>query len=40
MCRCLIRILALDLLIAGTYGLIGQERDPFSGVSLIPLGIP
>ncbi|MCB2066161.1 MAG: hypothetical protein KDE15_05920 [Erythrobacter sp.] len=32
--------LALALLAVGTYGLFGQERDPLSGVFLIPLGLP
>lgn len=33
-------IFALGVLIIGTYGLFGQERDPLSGVFLIPLGLP
>jgi hypothetical protein len=32
--------LALGLLAIGTFGLFGQERDPLSGVFLIPLGVP
>ena len=33
-------ILALAALIVGTLGLFGQDRDPLSGVFLIPLGMP
>lgn len=33
-------VIALGLLIIGTYGLFGQETDPLSGVFLIPLGMP
>lgn len=33
-------LLALALLLIGTLGLFGQERDPLSGVYLIPLGLP
>lgn len=46
MCRWIVRIfaglylLALALLLIGTFGLFGQERDPLSGVFLIPLGLP
>lgn len=32
--------MALALLLIGTFGLFGQERDPLSGVFLIPLGLP
>jgi hypothetical protein len=32
--------IALGLLLVGTFGLFGQERDPLSGVFLIPLGLP
>ncbi len=45
-CRWLIGIgvvawaLALVLFVVGTYGLFGQQRDPLSGVFLIPLGMP
>lgn len=45
-CRALIAIfavlylLAVLLLIIGTFGLFGQEHDPLSGVFLIPLGVP
>ena len=31
---------ALALLIIGTFGLFGQERDPLAGIFLIPLGLP
>lgn len=31
---------AFAILIIGAYGLFGQERDPLSGVFLIPLGLP
>ncbi len=31
---------ALALLAIGTFGWFGQERDPLSGVGLIPLGLP
>ena len=46
MCRWIVRIfaalylLALLVLLIGTYGLFGQERDPLSGVFLVPLGLP
>jgi hypothetical protein len=33
-------LLALGLLVIGTFGLFGQEQDPLSGVFLIPLGFP
>ena len=33
-------IVALALLLVGTFGLFGQERDPLSGVFLLPLGLP
>jgi hypothetical protein len=32
--------LALALFLIGTLGLFGQERDPLSGVFLLPLGLP
>lgn len=32
--------MALALLLIGTFGLFGQERDPLAGVFLIPLGLP
>ncbi|SLN24043.1 hypothetical protein PSA7680_00985 [Pseudoruegeria aquimaris] len=31
---------ALFLFIVGTYGLFGQEKDPLSGVFLLPIGLP
>lgn len=46
LCKWTIRIVgacylvALALLLIGTFGLFGQERDPLSGVFLIPLGLP
>ena len=33
-------LLALALLLIGTFGLFGQEQDPLAGVFLIPLGLP
>lgn len=45
-CKWLIRtvgvlyLVALALLLIGTFGLFGQERDPLSGVFLLPLGLP
>ena len=33
-------LVALALLLIGTFGLFGQERDPLAGVFLIPLGLP
>ncbi|WAT16961.1 hypothetical protein OZN62_08405 [Aurantiacibacter sp. MUD11] len=33
-------VLALGLLLVGTYGWFGQEQDPLSGVFLLPLGLP
>lgn len=33
-------LLALTLFIVGTFGLFGAEKDPLSGVFLIPLGLP
>lgn len=33
-------VFALVLLAVGTFGLFGQERDPLSGVFLVPLGLP
>ena len=32
--------IALLLLAIGTFGWFGQERDPLSGVFLMPLGLP
>ena len=36
----LLYALALLLLAIGTFGWFGQERDPLSGVFLLPLGLP
>lgn len=36
----LLYFLALALFLVGTFGLFGQEKDPLSGVFLIPLGLP
>ncbi|NDR58760.1 hypothetical protein [Aliiruegeria sabulilitoris] len=33
-------ILALFLFLVGTFGWLGQARDPLSGIFLIPLGLP
>ena len=33
-------LVALALLLIGTFGLFGQEQDPLAGVFLIPLGLP
>lgn len=33
-------LVALVLLLIGTFGLFGQERDPLAGVFLVPLGLP
>ncbi len=33
-------LVALALLLIGTFGLFGQERDPLSGIFLMPLGLP
>ena len=33
-------LVALALLLIGTFGLFGQERDPLSAVFLIPIGVP
>ncbi|SDK64592.1 hypothetical protein [Aliiruegeria lutimaris] len=46
LCKWIIRIVgvlylfALALLLIGTFGLFGQERDPLAGVFLMPLGMP
>lgn len=37
---CVLYLAALAVLLIGTYGLFGQERDPLSGVFLLPLGLP
>lgn len=36
----LLYLLALGLLIVGTFGLFGSERDPLAAVFLVPLGFP
>ena len=33
-------VFALALFLVGTFGLFGSERDPLSGIFLIPLGWP
>lgn len=33
-------LLALALFLIGTFGWFGQEKDPLSGVFLLPLGLP
>lgn len=33
-------LVALALLVVGTFGLFGQEQDPLAGVFLMPLGLP
>ena len=33
-------LVALALLLTGTFGLFGQEQDPLSGIFLLPLGLP
>ncbi|CAD0186489.1 hypothetical protein RUESEDTHA_03398 [Ruegeria sp. THAF57] len=33
-------LLALVAFLTGTFGWFGQERDPLSGVFLLPLGLP
>lgn len=33
-------LVALALLLIGTFGLFGEERDPLAGVFLMPLGLP
>ena len=37
---CLLYLLALMLFLVGTFGWFGQERDPLSGIFLLPLGLP
>jgi hypothetical protein len=45
-CRWAVRIVGLlylaasALLLIGTFGLFGQDRDPLAGVFLLPLGLP
>jgi hypothetical protein len=36
----LLYVLALVLLVIGTFGLFGADRDPLAGVFLVPLGLP
>ena len=36
----LLYVVALFLFLTGTFGWFGQERDPLSGVFLLPLGLP
>ena len=36
----LLYVVALLLLAIGTFGWFGAERDPLSGIFLIPLGLP
>ncbi len=33
-------VVALAVFVTGTFGWFGQERDPLSGVFLLPLGVP
>lgn len=33
-------LIAATMYLVGTFGLLGAERDPLSGVFLIPLGLP
>ena len=46
MCRVVIWLfglawaVSLVLLAVGTFGLFGQEKDPLSGIFLLPLGLP
>jgi cytochrome b561 len=37
---CMLYVFALAIFLIGTFGLFGQDRDPLSGVFLIPLGKP
>ena len=37
---CFIYLLALIMFLVGTYGWLGQDRDPLSGIYLLPLGLP
>jgi hypothetical protein len=45
-CRWVVRtvgvfyLMALALLLVGTFGLFGQQRDPLSGIFLLPIGLP
>ncbi len=36
----LLYLIALALFLVGTFGLFGQQRDPLSGIFLLPLGWP
>ena len=36
----LLYVTAVFLFLTGTFGWFGQERDPLSGVFLLPLGVP
>ena len=36
----LLYLAAVFLFLVGTFGWFGQERDPLSGVFLLPLGLP
>ena len=36
----LLYILALVLLLIGTFGMLGSEPDPLAGVYLVPIGLP
>lgn len=46
MCRIIIWIFAflyaaaVALLLIGTFGLFGSEKDPLAGIFLLPLGLP
>ncbi|SHG81830.1 hypothetical protein [Marivita hallyeonensis] len=33
-------VFAIVVLLIGQFGLFGQERDPLSGIFLMPLGLP
>jgi hypothetical protein len=33
-------VVALGLMVIGTFGLFGSEKDPLAGVFLVPLGWP
>ena len=33
-------VAAIALLLIGTFGWFGQEKDPLSGIFLMPLGLP
>lgn len=35
-----IYLIALAILVIGTFGLFGQQPDPLSGVFVMPLGLP